>query len=60
LPRAVVEKYVEQGLLGRIEVPIHHAMTSYGIVTRKNEVPSQAMAEFSAVLRSVAAGSAFA
>jgi hypothetical protein len=29
-------------------------MTSYGIVTRKHELPSQPMQEFIAILRSVA------
>jgi DNA-binding transcriptional LysR family regulator len=53
-PRAAVEKYVAEGLLGHLPVPIRRAMTSYGIVTRKNELPSEAMEEFVGILRSVA------
>lgn len=53
-PRAAVEKYVSEGILGHLPVPIRRAMTSYGIVTRKNEAPSQPMEEFIAVLRSAA------
>lgn len=54
-PRAAVEKYVEKGLLGHVPVPIHHTMSNYGIVTRKNEIPSQTTQEFIAILRSMAA-----
>ncbi|WER45484.1 LysR substrate-binding domain-containing protein [Cupriavidus sp. WKF15] len=53
-PRAAVEKYVGQGLLGRVPVPIRRAMTSYGIVTRKNELRSEAMDAFVEILRTVA------
>ncbi|KAA1014573.1 LysR family transcriptional regulator [Paraburkholderia panacisoli] len=53
-PRAAVEKYVRKGLLGHLPVPIKRTMTSYGIVTRKYELPSQPMQEFIAILRSVA------
>jgi DNA-binding transcriptional LysR family regulator len=53
-PRAAVEKYVAQGLLGHLPVPIRRAMSSYGIVTRKNEVPSAPMEEFIGILRAVA------
>ncbi|HWK43905.1 MAG TPA: LysR family transcriptional regulator [Stellaceae bacterium] len=53
-PRAAVEKYVRQNLLGHLPVPIRRAMTSYGVITRKNEVLSQPMAEFIAILRAVA------
>jgi DNA-binding transcriptional LysR family regulator len=57
LPSAVVEKYVACGLLGRLPVPITRTMTSYGIVTRKHEVPSQPTQEFIAILRSIAGAS---
>jgi len=53
-PRAAVEKYVEKGMLGRIPVSIRRNMSSYGIVTRKGDVPSQLMQDFMLVLRSVA------
>jgi DNA-binding transcriptional LysR family regulator len=53
-PRAAVEKYVSKGLLGHLPIPITRTMTSYGIVTRKHELPSQPMQEFIAILRSVA------
>ena len=53
-PRAAVEKYVSKGLLGHLPVPINRTMTSYGIVTRRDELPSQPTQEFIAILRSVA------
>jgi len=53
-PRAAVEKYVGKGMLGRIPVTIRRSMSSYGIVTRKGDLPSQLMQEFVVVLRSVA------
>jgi DNA-binding transcriptional LysR family regulator len=53
-PRAAVEKYVDRGLLGHVPVSIRRTMSNYGVVTRKNEVPSQPMQEFIAILRSVA------
>jgi DNA-binding transcriptional LysR family regulator len=53
-PRAAVEKYVSKGLLGHLPISINRTMTSYGIVTRKYELPSQPMQEFITVLRSVA------
>lgn len=53
-PRAAVEKYVEKGLLGRIPVSIRRTMSNYGVITRKNEMPSQPMQEFIEILRTVA------
>ncbi|MGH8808611.1 MAG: LysR substrate-binding domain-containing protein, partial [Noviherbaspirillum sp.] len=53
-PRAAVEKYVDKGLLGRVPVSIPSTMSNYGIVTRRNEILSQPMEEFIAILRSVA------
>jgi hypothetical protein len=41
-------------MLGRIPVTIRRNMSSYGIVTRKGDVPSQLMQDFIAVLRPVA------
>ncbi|RFU44764.1 LysR family transcriptional regulator [Paraburkholderia sp. DHOC27] len=54
-PRAAVEKYVANGLLGQLVVPIHRTMSNYGIITRKNEIPSHATQEFIALLRASAA-----
>lgn len=54
-PQAAVEKYVNNGLLGQLPVPIHRVMTSYGIVTRKHELPAQPVQEFIGILRSLAA-----
>jgi DNA-binding transcriptional LysR family regulator len=53
-PRAAVEKYVEKGLLGHVPVAINRTMSNYGIVTRKNEIPSQTTQEFIAILRAMA------
>ncbi|SIT44188.1 LysR family transcriptional regulator [Paraburkholderia piptadeniae] len=53
-PRAAVEKYVDEGLLGQLDVPIRRTMPHYGIVTRKNEPLSEPMQEFISILRSVA------
>nr|WP_315591737.1 LysR substrate-binding domain-containing protein [uncultured Cupriavidus sp.] len=53
-PRAVVQRFVAEGMLARLPVPIRRNMSSYGIVTRKNELPSEAMRQFMAVLRAAA------
>ncbi|EON18215.1 LysR family transcriptional regulator [Cupriavidus necator] len=53
-PRAVVERFVAEGMLAHVPVPIRRAMSSYGIVTRKNELPSEAMLQFMAALRAAA------
>lgn len=53
-PRAAVEKYVRNGLLGQLVVPIRRTMSNYGVITRKNEIPSQPTQEFIAILRSTA------
>jgi DNA-binding transcriptional LysR family regulator len=53
-PQAIVEKYVNKGLLGRVLVPIRDTMPNYGLITRKGEVPSQPMREFVDILRNVA------
>ncbi|WP_321806434.1 LysR family transcriptional regulator [Burkholderia sp. BCC1993] len=50
-PRAAVEKYVDDGLLGQIPVPIRRSMSRYGIVTRKGEQPSEPMLAFANALR---------
>jgi DNA-binding transcriptional LysR family regulator len=54
-PRAAVEKYVHEGLLRQLNVPIRRAMPHYGIITRKNEPLSEPMQEFISILHSVAA-----
>ena len=53
-PRAAVEKYVRNGLLGQLVVPIRRTMSNYGVITRKNEIPSQPTQEFIAILRATA------
>lgn len=53
-PRAAVEKYVDKGLLGRIPVSIGRTMSNYGVITRKDEMPSQPMEEFINILRTLA------
>jgi len=53
-PRAAVEKYVRNGLLGQLVVPIRRTMSNYGVITRKNEIPSQPTQEFIAILRASA------
>jgi DNA-binding transcriptional LysR family regulator len=53
-PRAAVEKYVRNGLLGQLVVPIRRTMSNYGVITRKNEIPSQPTQEFIAILRAAA------
>lgn len=53
-PRAAVEKYVRNGLLGQLAVPIRRTMTNYGIIIRKNEIPSQPTQEFITILRASA------
>lgn len=53
-PQAIVEKYVDKGLLGRIPVPIRDTMPDYGVITRKGEVPSRSMSEFIGILHQVA------
>ncbi|RQZ16679.1 LysR family transcriptional regulator [Burkholderia sp. Bp9031] len=50
-PRAAVEKYVAEGLLGQLPVPIRRSMSRYGVVTRKGERPSEPMAAFIDALR---------
>jgi DNA-binding transcriptional LysR family regulator len=53
-PRAAVEKYVKNGLLGHLPVPIRRTMSNYGVITRKHEIPSQSMQEFITILRATA------
>jgi DNA-binding transcriptional LysR family regulator len=55
-PQAAVAKYVKNGLLGLLPVPIRRVMTSYGIVTRKHETPAQPVQEFIGILRALGAG----
>ncbi|MGF6780778.1 LysR family transcriptional regulator [Paraburkholderia sp. GAS334] len=53
-PRAAVEKYVNNDLLGYLPVTIRRSMTNYSVITRKNELASQPMEEFIAILRAIA------
>ncbi|WP_234825114.1 hypothetical protein [Cupriavidus necator] len=53
-PCAVVERFVPEGMLAQVAVPIRRAMPSYGIVIRKNGLPSEAMLQFMAALRAAA------
>lgn len=41
-------------MLAQVLVPIRRVMSSYGIVTRENELPSEAMLQFMAALRAAA------
>lgn len=53
-PQAVMDKYVKNGLLGYLRVSIRRTMPNYSVITRKNEVASQAMNEFIAILLEIA------
>lgn len=53
-PEVVMDRYVQSGLLGYLRVPIRRTMSNYSVITRKNEVASQAMNEFIAILTDIA------
>ncbi|MFP4890246.1 LysR family transcriptional regulator [Paraburkholderia sp. EG304] len=54
-PKAAMDRYVEHGLLGYLDVPIRRTMSNYSVITRKDEAASQAVNEFVAILFAIAA-----
>ena len=50
-PAALVEKYVQKGLLARIPVDLPDRMPDYGVITRLGETPGPAAQAFIQVLR---------
>ncbi|HEX7932664.1 MAG TPA: LysR family transcriptional regulator [Paraburkholderia sp.] len=54
-PQAAMNKYVNHGLLGYLNVPIRRSMSNYSVITRKDEGTSQVMNEFVAILLAIAA-----
>ncbi|MEC5410001.1 LysR family transcriptional regulator [Paraburkholderia sp. MPAMCS5] len=54
-PQAAMNKYVNHGLLGYLNVPIRRTMSNYSVITRKDEGTSQVMNEFVAILLAIAA-----
>jgi DNA-binding transcriptional LysR family regulator len=57
-PAALVDRYVQKGLLARIAVELPDRMPDYGLITRLDEAPTPAALAFIAVLRAKAAGAA--
>jgi len=57
-PAALVDRYVQKGLLARIAVELPDRMPDYGLITRLDEAPPPAALAFIAVLRAKAAGAA--
>ena len=53
-PQAAMDKYIKNGLLGYLDVPIIRTLSNYSVMTRKNETASQAMEEFVGILLSIA------
>lgn len=53
-PQAAMDRYVRNGLLGYVSVPIRRTLTNYSVITRKNEASSQAMDEFISILLAIA------
>ena len=53
-PAALVEKYVNKGLLARIPVELPDRMPDYGLITRLGEPPTPAAQAFMHVLRETA------
>lgn len=53
-PAALVEKYVNKGLLARIPVELPDRMPDYGLITRLGEPPTPAAQAFMDVLREAA------
>lgn len=54
-PAALVERYIQKGLLARIPVELPDRMPDYGLITRLGEPPTPAAQAFIDVLRAVAA-----
>ena len=53
-PAALIQKYVDRGLLSRIPVELPDRMPSYGLITRLGEPPTPAAQAFMDVLREAA------
>lgn len=53
-PQAAMDRYVRNGLLGYLDVPIRRRLTNYSVITLKNETASHAMNEFIAILLAIA------
>jgi DNA-binding transcriptional LysR family regulator len=56
-PTALVEKYVNRGLLARIPVELPDRMPDYGLIIRMGEQPTPSTQAFMEVLRETAGGS---
>jgi DNA-binding transcriptional LysR family regulator len=54
-PQVAMDKYVQHGLLGYLDVPIRRTLSNYSVITRRDEVASQAMSEFVGILCAIAA-----
>lgn len=54
-PSALVERYIQKGLLARIPVELPDRMPDYGLITRLGEPPTPAAQAFIDVLRAVSA-----
>jgi DNA-binding transcriptional LysR family regulator len=55
-PAALVEKYVQKGLLARIDMDIPDRMPDYGLITRQGDIAAPAVQEFMDILRELASG----
>ena len=53
-PAALIQKYVDRGLLSRIPVELPNRMPSYGLITRLGEPPTPSVQAFIDVLREAA------
>ena len=53
-PAALIQKYVDRGLLSRIPVELPNRMPSYGLITRLGEPPTPSAQAFIDVLRETA------
>ena len=53
-PAALIQKYVDRGLLSRIPVELPDRMPSYGLITRLGEPPTPSAQAFIDVLRETA------
>jgi DNA-binding transcriptional LysR family regulator len=53
-PKSAMDRYVEHGLLGYLDLPIRRTLSNYSLITRKDEATSQAMDEFVSILLTIA------
>lgn len=42
-PESLIDYYERIGLIGRLPIPISIKMNPYGLITRKNRIPTAAM-----------------